>query len=169
MTTDDLISSSILDVYTIRQLTTAEFPIEDFMSVGFTNHMLILYKIKGESERLFYISQCAQGSWTIDTLKYHIAEDLYHKQGSIQHTNFNHTISDNDFKRKALQSFKDEYMLDFINIEAPEDVDERVIEQSIIQNIKYIVDAGNSGRNIGFPTFIGGTRSVIGVQAKIGF
>lgn len=34
---------------------------------------------------------------------------------------------------------------------------------------KYIVDAGNSGRNIGFPTFIGGTRSVIGVQAKIGF
>lgn len=34
---------------------------------------------------------------------------------------------------------------------------------------KYIVDAGNSGRNIGFPTFIGGTRSVIGVQTKIGF
>lgn len=34
---------------------------------------------------------------------------------------------------------------------------------------KYIVDAGNSGRNIGFPTFIGGTRSVIGVEAKIGF
>lgn len=34
---------------------------------------------------------------------------------------------------------------------------------------KYIIDAGNSGRNIGFPTFIGGTRSVIGVQAKIGF
>ena len=141
MTTDNLISSSILDVYTIRQLTTAEFPIEDFMSVGFTNHMLILYKIKGESERLFYISQCAQGSWTIDTLKYHIAEDLYHKQGSIQHTNFNHTISDNDFKRKALQSFKDEYLLDFINIEDPEDVDERVIEQSIIQNIKNFIMA----------------------------
>ncbi len=34
---------------------------------------------------------------------------------------------------------------------------------------KYIIDAGNSGRNIGLPTFIGGTRSVIGVQAKIGF
>ena len=34
---------------------------------------------------------------------------------------------------------------------------------------KYIIDAGNSGRNIGLHTFIGGTRSVIGVQAKIGF
>lgn len=34
---------------------------------------------------------------------------------------------------------------------------------------KYIVDAGNSGRQIGFPTFVGGTRSVIGVQVKVGF
>ena len=141
LTTDDLISSSILDVYTIRQMTTAEFPIEDFMSVGFTNHMLILYKIKDESERLFYISQCAHGSWTIDVLKYHIAEDLYHKEGSIHQTNFDHTISDDDFKRKALQSFKDEYLLDFINIEDPEEVDERVIEQSIIQNIKNFIMA----------------------------
>ncbi|MBM6993382.1 MAG: TonB-dependent receptor [Prevotella sp.] len=34
---------------------------------------------------------------------------------------------------------------------------------------KYIIDAGNSGRQIGFPTFVGGTRSVIGVQMKVGF
>lgn len=34
---------------------------------------------------------------------------------------------------------------------------------------KYIVDAGNSGRNIYFPTYIGGTRSVIGLQLKVGF
>lgn len=34
---------------------------------------------------------------------------------------------------------------------------------------KYIVDAGNSGRQIGYPTFVGGSRSVIGVQFKIGF
>lgn len=34
---------------------------------------------------------------------------------------------------------------------------------------KYIIDAGNSGRQIGFPTYIGGTRSVIGVQLKVGF
>ena len=34
---------------------------------------------------------------------------------------------------------------------------------------KYVVDAGNSGRQIGFPTYVGGTRSVIGVMFKIGF
>ena len=141
MLPDDLISSYTSTNYEIRQLTTAEFPIDNFMAVGFTNHVEILSKIKDFDERLFYIRQCAHGSWTKDTLKYHIAEDLYHKQGSIRQTNFNHTISDDDFKRKALQSFKDEYLLDFINIEDPEDVDERVIEQSIIQNIKNFIMA----------------------------
>ncbi len=34
---------------------------------------------------------------------------------------------------------------------------------------KYVVDAGNSGRQIGFPTYVGGTRSVIGVMFKMGF
>lgn len=34
---------------------------------------------------------------------------------------------------------------------------------------KHIIDAGNSGDNIGFPTFVGGTRRVIGVLFRIGF
>lgn len=34
---------------------------------------------------------------------------------------------------------------------------------------KYIIDAGNSGRQIGFPTYIAGTRALFGVQLKVGF
>ncbi len=34
---------------------------------------------------------------------------------------------------------------------------------------KYVVDAGNSGRQIGFPTYVGGSRSVVGVMFKMGF
>lgn len=34
---------------------------------------------------------------------------------------------------------------------------------------KYIIDAGNSGRQIGFPTYVGGSRSVFGVMLKVGF
>ena len=34
---------------------------------------------------------------------------------------------------------------------------------------KYIVDAGNSGRQINYPTYVGGSRSVVGLQFKIGF
>ena len=33
---------------------------------------------------------------------------------------------------------------------------------------KYVVDAGNSGRQIGFPTYVGGTRSVLGIMVKVG-
>ena len=141
MLPDDLISSYTSTNYEIRQLTTAEFPIDDFMAVGFSLHMEILTKVKTLEERLFYIHRSANDFWNYTTLKRQLKSDLYHKQGSIRQTNFNHTISDDDFKRKALQSFKDEYLLDFINIEDPEDVDERVIEQSIIQNIKNFIMA----------------------------
>lgn len=34
---------------------------------------------------------------------------------------------------------------------------------------KYIIDAGNSGRNIDYPTFVAGTRALFGAQLKIGF
>lgn len=38
-----------------------------------------------------------------------------------------------------------------------------------ILNEKYIIDAGNSGNAIGFPTFIAGNPAVFGGQIKIGF
>lgn len=38
-----------------------------------------------------------------------------------------------------------------------------------IFDTKYIIDAGNTGRQIGYPTFVGGTRSVIGLMFKVGF
>ncbi len=34
---------------------------------------------------------------------------------------------------------------------------------------KYLVDAGNSGRQIGYPTYVAGNRRVLGGQVKIGF
>ena len=139
MTSDDLISSYTSTNYVIRQMASAEFPIADFMAVGFSLHMEILTKVKTLEERLFYIHRSANDFWNYTTLKRQLKSDLYNKEGSIRQTNFNHTISDDDFKRKALQSFKDEYLLDFINIEDPEEVDERVIEQSIIQNIKNFI------------------------------
>jgi outer membrane receptor protein involved in Fe transport len=38
-----------------------------------------------------------------------------------------------------------------------------------VLNEKYIIDAGNSGNAIGFPTFIGGNPAVFGGQIRIGF
>lgn len=47
----------------------------------------------------------------------------------------------------ALQAFKDEYLLDFINVETD---DERVVEKGIVQNIKeFILKAGKGFAFIG--------------------
>ena len=127
-----------------RQLTTAdlgETDFEYFLMVGFTHHREIIRNTKTIEERLFYIRKCATEFWSKETLKYHLKENLYSKEGTIQQTNFNKTIDNAAFKQRALQSFKDEYLLDFVNIEDPELVDERVIEQRIIQNVKNFIMA----------------------------
>ncbi|MBR5972440.1 MAG: DUF1016 family protein [Paludibacteraceae bacterium] len=117
------------------------YDLECFFSIGFTNHREILRKTETLEERLFYIRRCAKEFWSKDTLKYHLSENLYKKEGSIQQTNFNKTLDNTAFKQRALQSFKDEYLLDFINIEDTDLVDEREIEQKIVQNIKNFIMA----------------------------
>lgn len=125
-----------------QQMPYAEITMNEFFSIGFTFHIEILSKTKTLAERLFYIHKCATEFWTVTTLRYHIKENLFTKdKNTIKQTNFNKTISNKDYKQKALQSFKDEYMLDFINIEDEDEIDESQIEQSIIKNIKNFIMA----------------------------
>ncbi len=141
---NQLMLSHINDKIEIRQLVTDELSASDlacFLNVGFTNHYVILTKTKSKEERLFYIRRCAAEFWKVETTKYYLSENLFKKEGTIQQTNFNKTIDNVAFKQRALQSFKDEYLLDFVNIEDPELVDERVIEQRIIQNVKNFIMA----------------------------
>ena len=127
-----------------RQMASADLSAEDFecfLNVGFSNHREIIRKTSTLEERLFYIRRCATEFWKVETTKYYLSEDLFQKEGTIRQTNFNKTIEEPLFKQRALQSFKDEYLLDFINIEDPEMVDEREIEQRIIQNVKNFIMA----------------------------
>lgn len=66
-------------------------------------------------------------------------EDAYHTERLLPN-NFAATIPRDIDARKAVMMFKDEYALDFINVEQigerdAEDVDERLVEQQIVQNI----------------------------------
>jgi predicted nuclease of restriction endonuclease-like (RecB) superfamily len=98
---------------------------------------------------LFYISNSATGFWSYEKLKYNIKSNLYTQQGSIIN-NFVKTITETDFRGKALRSFKDEYLLDFVNLEDPDEADERVLESEIVLNIKKIIMAlGNDFSFIG--------------------
>ncbi|MDR0395056.1 MAG: hypothetical protein LBH77_07870, partial [Tannerella sp.] len=101
--------------------------------MGFTHHYGIIAKTKSSEERIFYIEHCATSFWSKETLRQHLKNDLYVKQGKLPN-NFKTTISDIDLQRKALLSFKDEYLLDYINIESPDDEpDERVLESATVE------------------------------------
>jgi predicted nuclease of restriction endonuclease-like (RecB) superfamily len=121
-----------------------------FLSTGFTHHYEILKRTQTLEERLFYIQKCATEFWSVETLQYHLKSKLFEKQGKIL-SNFQTAISDKDLQRKALLSFKDEYLLDFINIESPDDEpDERVLESEIVNNIrKFILSLGKDFSFIG--------------------
>ena len=123
---------------------------EIFSSVGFTHHYELLIKTDSLDERLFYIQRCATEFWSVEKLKYNLKSNLYAKQGKLPN-NFKTTISDIDLQRKALLSFKDEYLLDYINIESPDDEpDERVLESAIVSNIrKFIMSLGKDFSFIG--------------------
>jgi predicted nuclease of restriction endonuclease-like (RecB) superfamily len=109
-----------------------------------------MVKTKTLEESLFYIEKCATEFWSVRTLQYHLKENLFAKRGELPN-NFQTTISDIDLRRKALFSFKDEYLLDYINIESPDDEwDERVLENEIVTNIKnFIMSLGKDFSFIG--------------------
>ena len=135
---------------TIRPLTTDELSpeeLEAFLTVGFSNHYEILAHAKEFQQRLFYIGRCATGFWSGKKLLYYLGEDLYSKEGTMPN-NFALTITDTALQHRALSSFKDEYFLDFVNIEDPDEIDERVLEQQIVYNIKDFIMA--LGRDFSF-------------------
>ncbi len=136
----------------IRQLTTDELDGNNssgFLRIGFTHHIEIINRVKTREERLFYINHCSAEFWSVEKLKYNLKSNLYRKEGSII-SNFTKVISEKDFRRKALNSFKDEYLLDYINIEDPDEADEKVLENEIIQNIKkFIMTLGKDFAFIG--------------------
>ena len=139
-----LATGDLNDSFLIQQLATAELEnewVELFLKVPFTQHRLIIRGAEVTEERVFYIQKVATEFWSFETLKHHLKSDLYQRQGKLAH-NFQSTLSENAFRQKALMAFKDEMLLDFINIEdADEEPNERILENAIVQNIKKFIMA----------------------------
>lgn len=139
-----LATGDLNNSFIIRQLPTDELQNEFstmFLKIGFTHHIAIINNTEGIEERVFYIQKTATEFWNNTTLKHHLKSDLYQRQGKLAH-NFQTTLSENAFRQKALMAFKDEMLLDFINIEdADEEPNERVLENAIVQNIKKFIMA----------------------------
>ena len=118
------------------------FPISAFLNIGFTHHYAILTKVKDTEQRKFYIQYAADTKAKVEELEQVINENLFEHQGLLAN-NFKKTIPDQLQAYRTISMFKDEYLLDFINTEElfirEKDRDERLIEQSIIQNVKEFI------------------------------
>ena len=120
-----------------------DFPVEDFFKVPFTHHIAIFSKVKNLQERYYFIHRVVEENLSVDRLEILIKQDAYKHQKELPN-NFERTISPYSLARKAVEMFKDEYLLDFINVEEigerdAADVDEKVVEKSIIHNVKNFI------------------------------
>ena len=134
----------------IRHLTMDEFAKDDlaaFLRVGFTHHREILINCETREERWYYIRHCAAEFWSVESLKYHLKSKDYEKYGAIPN-NFTLTIPDSDQASRAVRSFKNEYLLDFVNIEEETDldlIDEPQIHAEINEHIRKFIMAFGEG------------------------
>ena len=141
--------SSKMDFHDISQFWKSQvpnstgFPIDAFLHISFTHHRIILGSVKDISERLYYIQRCADEHYTVETLRKFLHNDDYHHQGTLPN-NFIQTLSSSDQALRAISTFKDQYLLDFINVEElnvrdDQDIDERVVENAIVHNVKNFI------------------------------
>ena len=143
--THDLQTSEYqIDVFhSLGVSNVTDFPIEDFFNVPFTHHVEIFKKVESLPARYYYIHRTAEEHLSVDKLITLIRHQAYENHDAITN-NFVNTIPNSSMARKAVMMFKDSYALEFINSEQIGErdrslVDERVVEQQIIQNIKEFI------------------------------
>ncbi len=133
-----------IDIYhSIVIPNVAEFPVEDFFSVPFTHHLRVIERTKDLEARYYYIHRTAEEKLSVEALEKLIKEQAYENR-TLLPNNFKQTLSASALARKAVMMFKDSYQLDFINTEEigerdKQDIDEKVVEQQIVHNIKKFI------------------------------
>ena len=138
-------SITIIDIEksTIKFENVASFPIEDFFKIPFSHHMLVIEKVKEIDARYYYIHRTAEEHLSVEQLKKIINANDFENRATMPN-NFPKTISNSSLARKAVMMFKDEYLLDFINVEEIGErdknyIDERVVEKQIVENVKKFI------------------------------
>jgi predicted nuclease of restriction endonuclease-like (RecB) superfamily len=91
---------------------------------------------------LFCIHEAVVHQWDKYTLR-NILKTGIPQPDHVAPNNFIQTITTAKEAMKAIRMFKDEYLLDYINVDdidaQEEDVDERLVEQRIVHNIKRFI------------------------------
>ena len=150
------LATNELEMLPIRSLATNELQrlsfteitpkdVAAFFSIGFTHHISISATVNDLEERFYYIRACAQEHWTVAQLLQHLRADDYRHIGALPN-NFEKTLSPMALATKAVRSFRDEYLLELMNLDnadvyADQDVDERVLSKALVADVERTIQA----------------------------
>lgn len=132
----------------IRQMPSAELGVESlnaFMSVGFSQHRDIVRAVQSKDEAWYYICASAKAPWSYEQLLQHLRADDYHHIGALPN-NFGKTLSPMALATQAVRSFRDEYLLELVNLDNAyavhdQDIDERVLSKSLVADVEKTIQA----------------------------
>jgi predicted nuclease of restriction endonuclease-like (RecB) superfamily len=123
--------------------------LSEFFSISFTHHYEIMLRIADEKDRWYYIQQTAINFWTVRYLRTELINQTH--LNPINRSNNFEKVLNPELSNRALKVFKDQYLLDYVNIEdGDEEVDEKVLEKEIVMNIKkFLMSLGSDFSFIG--------------------
>jgi predicted nuclease of restriction endonuclease-like (RecB) superfamily len=127
-----------LDTTSITNLELAQIPWSD--------HQVLLDKVKDADARAFYIQQIIKNGWSRNVLVHQITGKLFQRQGKAL-SNFELTLP-NPQSDLATETLKNPYLFDFLNLDA--EAREREVEAALIQHIRrFLLELGRGFAYVG--------------------
>ncbi len=114
--------------------------------IPWTHNVVLLTRVKGQKQRLFYAQQTLLNGWSKNVLIHQIESDLYKRKGSAI-TNFDSTMPrpQSDLARETL---KNPYLFDFLAL--GEEFQERDLENALIDHLKkFTIELGRGFAYVG--------------------
>ena len=124
---------------------------QDFFSVPWGHHILIMQRCKDMNKALFYVRQVVENNWSRTVLDWQIDSNLYERQGKAI-SNFKNTLPapQSDL---AQQITKDPYIIDIMGIR--QDMEEREIEAHLDSHIsQYLLELGKGFTYYGHQVYL---------------
>lgn len=128
----------IMNNNTIQFVDDFDVP-ESFYKVNWSQHIILIQKVKELKTRYWYMQKSVEGGWTKDALVDMIKSNLHERQGALVN-NFASTMTSEQHSL-ANEIFKDPYIFDFMTLSAP--FTERELELEMVKNVeKFLVELG---------------------------
>ncbi len=125
------LSQAVTDSLSVPPQLVAELP--------WGHNLVLLFKLKEPSERLWYAAKAVEHGWSRAVLTVQIETDLYGRQGKAV-TNFAVTLPSPQ-SDLAQQTLKDPYVFDFLTLS--EEAHERELESGLIDHVqKFLLELG---------------------------